>query len=74
VSNPNSPLTLIRQCLARWLTVGPDAGEAWCLHCSLSDGRTRVLSQDGIAGHAQSHVKAGPEQAITIQSARKVLI
>lgn len=75
MSNPNSALTRLRSWIVRKVEPHPDAGEGWCQNCSLNNGRTRVLTADGVATHAQEHVASHPKDApeiITIQSVRRV--
>lgn len=45
----------IRLRLAEWLDVYPDAGEGWCVGCSLNHGRLRVFPADGVREHVALH-------------------
>lgn len=53
--NPNSLLTKIRINLADRFEPTPDKGEAWCIGCAFSMGRTIILAADRAHGHAEKH-------------------
>ncbi len=60
MSNPNSPLTRFRWWLSHLAEPHPDAGDTWCMNCSLNGGQTKILTADGSAGHAREHVNGHP--------------
>jgi hypothetical protein len=53
MNNPNSLCVRLRLWLARKLDIGPDAGEGWCIKCSLHGGKTFITSADGIMPHVR---------------------
>jgi hypothetical protein len=58
MSNPHSRLTKTRFALSRWLDPYPDKGEAWCMDCTLNDGRTLILNAAAHADHVERHREA----------------
>lgn len=70
MSNPYSLPVRLRLRLSRWLDPDPDAGEAWCIQCSLNNRRTKILPADGMKAHAQEHRDAeGSSRSLTIRAA-----
>ena len=55
MTNPNSVFSRLRRELAEKIEPKPDAGEGWCINCSLEEGRTLVLPANGFQRHAQKH-------------------
>ena len=55
MARPDSLTTRLRILIARRLEPMPDPGEAWCVGCSMNDGRTLVVSVNGIWDHAKKH-------------------
>lgn len=53
--NPNSKLTLIRRAIVKIVEPLPSEGEAWCLDCSLNNGKTIVYLCESVANHVRSH-------------------
>lgn len=56
MAKPDSPVTRLRRHLAALIEPSPDPGEAWCVYCTLNDGRTLIVSADGIREHVEQHV------------------
>lgn len=55
MNNPNSATTKFRRWLARKIDVKPDAGEGWCLSCTLNGRRTKIIAVDGLQDHVEEH-------------------
>ena len=55
MADPDSRLTGFRRWLAQRIEPLPDAGEAWCVDCTLNGGRTALLSATGYEDHASRH-------------------
>jgi hypothetical protein len=53
--NPNSIMVLFRIKLASIIDPMPAPGECWCVNCSVNDGRSLVLSEDGWQIHLEKH-------------------
>jgi hypothetical protein len=68
MSDPNSRLTRLRRRAARIVEPRPDPGEAWCTDCTLNDGRTLVVSADGMREHAERHVREEPAGMVSLQA------
>ncbi len=46
---------MLRMAAAKAIAPHPDPGEAWCVCCSLNNGRTLILPVDGIKAHTDLH-------------------
>jgi hypothetical protein len=46
----------------------PDKGEGWCIGCSLSGGRTLVLSEGGARSHIEQHRNTEGLDAVAIRT------
>jgi hypothetical protein len=68
MNDPNSLIVRFRRWLARIIEVRPDPGEGWCLRCCLNDGRTKIISVDGIRDHVESHA---PGDYVYVETTRK---
>jgi hypothetical protein len=58
MASPYSRLTKIRFALSRRLDPYPDKGEAWCMDCTLNDGRTLILNASAHSDHVEAHREA----------------
>jgi hypothetical protein len=55
MARPDSIVTWWRRWAAKRLMPVPDAGEAWCIGCTLNGGRTVIVSAAGYQVHAEEH-------------------
>jgi hypothetical protein len=55
VISPNSVFSRMRIFLVRKTQIRPPIGEAWCVNCAANNGRTKILSPDGIKEHVLTH-------------------
>ncbi len=69
MTDPNSSLTRFRRRLAACLDPGPDAGEAWCVNCTLNGGRSLVMPADSSVKHIEMHQRENPKAHIAIKTA-----
>lgn len=72
MSHPNSRLTRFRNWLARRIEVYPGLNEAWCIDCTLNDGKTMVLGATAAYGHADRHGAETPGQTLRIKARNTV--
>jgi hypothetical protein len=72
MAQPYSLLTRFRQWLDVYIDPSPDPGEGWCINCGLNDGRTIVLSADGVNDHINVHKEADAKHLVQIKLARPV--
>jgi hypothetical protein len=55
MAKANSLTTRVRQWLSNVIDPMPPWGEAWCMNCSLVEGRTAVVNSDGLRNHVLQH-------------------
>jgi hypothetical protein len=57
MTNPNTFITRFRRKLVKLIEPMPDAGEGWCIDCTLSPGRKRtvVFPADALENHVSNH-------------------
>lgn len=55
MNKPNSRSSRVRKWISRKIDPVPDKGEAWCINCSLNDGRTLVIQTSQIEYHVSTH-------------------
>lgn len=70
MTKPNSRITRFRIWLSRKLDPYPDAGEAWCIKCSLNDRKNVVLSAEGVDQHDAMHQQTPGNHTIWIRWAK----
>jgi hypothetical protein len=71
MTNPNSRTTRLRFWLSDILKVYPPPGEAWCVDCSMHDGKTMVVAVNGLNNHLRTHQLNDHVQIITQEGRRE---
>lgn len=67
MADPRRRLTRFRWWLARRIEPQPDPGEAWCIGCTLNNGRLLILSVDGTEAHLEEHKgQPAPDKVVIV--------
>jgi hypothetical protein len=56
-----------RLALAKIIDPFPDIGEAWCVNCSLNNGKTLLMSSDSVIKHTDKHVEVNPNEELRLR-------
>jgi hypothetical protein len=59
--------TRFREHLAAKIDPKPAMGEAWCVDCLFNEGRTRVISVDGVDLHLRAHYANYPDKWVSLK-------